>query len=83
MQTNAVSYKVLIRTIVERDKIDLLCNYYNCNSFYETKFCKNKFIYCAVYVMRKSKQTFFGKVYCYKLKDNVFCVNDIFVNLNN
>ena len=30
--------------------------------------------------MRKSKQTFFVKVYCYKLKDFVFCMNDIFVN---
>ena len=67
MQTNAVSCKVFIRTIFEREKIDLLRNYYICNSFHETKYCKNKFIYCAVYVMRKSKQTVFVKVYCYKL----------------
>ena len=83
MHTQAVSCKVFIRTIVEREKIDLLCNYYICISFYETKYCKKKFIYCAVYLMRKSKQTFFAKVYCYKLKDFVFCMNDIFVNLNN
>ena len=82
MQTNAVSCKVFIRTIVEREKINSLYNYYICNSLYETKYCKNKFIYCAVYVMQKSKQTFFIKVYCYKLKDFVFCMNDIFVNLN-
>ena len=56
MQTNAVSCKVFIRTIVEREKIDLLCNYYICNSFHETKYCKNKCIYCAVYVMQKSKK---------------------------
>ena len=73
---------VFIRTIVDREKIDLLCNYYICNSFHETKYYKNKFVYCAVYVMRKSKQTFFVKVYCYKLRDFVFCMN-IFVNLNN
>ena len=54
-----------------------------CNSFHETKYYKNKFIYCAVHVMRKSKQTFFVKVNCYKLRDFVFCMNDIFVNLNN
>ena len=51
MQTNAVFCKVFIRTIVECEKIDLLCNYYMCNSFHETKYCKNKCIYCAVYVM--------------------------------
>ena len=33
--------------------------------------------------MRKSVKTFFVKVYCYKLKDFVFCMNDIFANLNN
>ena len=33
--------------------------------------------------MRKSKQTFFVKVYCYKMKDFVFCMNDIFVSLYN
>ena len=33
--------------------------------------------------MRKSKQNFFVKVYCYKLKYFVFCMNDIYVNLNN
>ena len=26
------------------EKIDLICNYCICNSFYETKHCKNKFI---------------------------------------
>ena len=83
MQTNAVSCKVFIRTIVEREKIDLFCNYYICYSFHETKYCKNKFIYCAVYVMRKSKQTLFVKGNCYKLRDFVFYMNDIFVNLIN
>ena len=33
--------------------------------------------------MRKSKQTFFVTVYCYKFKYFVFCMNDIYVNLNN
>ena len=33
--------------------------------------------------MRKSKQTFFVKVTCNKLRDFVSCINDIFVNLNN
>ena len=70
MHTHAVSCKVFIRTIVEREEIDLLCNYYI--YIYETKYCKKKIIYCAVYVMRKSKQTFFAKIYCYKLKDFVF-----------
>ena len=83
MQTNAVSCKVFIRTIVERETIDLLRNNYICNSFHETKYCKNKFIYCAEYVIRKSKQTFFVKANSYKLRDFVFCINDIFVNLNN
>ena len=82
MQTNAVSCKGFIRIIVECEKIDLLCNYYICNSFHETKYCKNKFIYCEVYEMRKSKKTFFVKVYYYKLRDFVFCMNDIFVKLN-
>ena len=40
--------------------------------------------------MRKSEQTFFEnvycyklKVYCYKLKDFVFCMNDVLADLNN
>ena len=33
--------------------------------------------------MQKSEQSFFVKVCSYKLKDFVFCMNDIFVNLNN
>ena len=33
--------------------------------------------------MRKSEQTFFEKVHCYKLKDSVFCMNDVFADLNN
>ena len=61
MQTHAVSCIIFIPTIVKREKIDLLCNYYMCNSFYETNCCKNKFIQLAVYVMRKSEQTFVVK----------------------
>ena len=33
--------------------------------------------------MRKSEQTSFVKVYCYKVKDLFFCMNDVFADLIN